>query len=261
MPSIVNCIESYLKSSFDREESISAKKFYVSDMGKCMRVRWLKRKGIATEFEPHVYWILQLGNLIHDYGYKALEAKGLLLEAEDYVKAEHWSGRFDGIIKNGKDKCVFDFKSTGSYQMNKVISGEDSEENISQLLSYTMLLQEKRKDISETAYMIYINKEPNDLTPQVFFQKEYHLTNWRAKQLKEEMETLTETWLKDKIPACTCSGWAKGPRYNSYFPLCNAKEAEVRKIVDYLEAKKKVVSTKTNVYILDGEVKKEVLKV
>ena len=256
---ISDSLQEYLVSSFEREESTSERKFYLSDMGKCMRTRWLKRKGIGTEFEPHVYWILQLGNLIHDYGYKALEAKGLLLEAEDSIRTEHWSGRFDGIVKNGKEKCVFDFKSTGSYQMNKVIGGEDSEENISQLLSYVMFLKEKRKDISDTAFVVYINKEPGNKQPINFFQREYHLTSWRRKQLKEEMDTLVNFWLKDKIPPCSCPSWMKD--YNAFQLLCSAKEDKIKEILEYIKAGKKIISSKSSVVLLDGETKKEVLKI
>jgi hypothetical protein len=259
---IAQALESYLVASNVREPSTKERKFYLSDMGKCMRVRWLKRKGVETELEPYVNWIFKMGDLVHSFGYKALESQGLLLEAEDYVSTEHFIGRYDGIIKNLEDKkkSVFDFKSVNPYKMKKYIAGEDDEENIEQVLSYTMLLKEKRKDISETAYMLYINKEPSDaVTPVVFFQKEYHLTTWRIKQLKEEMDTLINLWDKDKIPPCSCPGWMKN--YNSFQPLCQATEADIKKVLNVLDKGKKIVSTKKAVYLINNDIKKEVLKI
>lgn len=258
---ITTAIETYLVSSRTREISTKEKKFYLSDMGKCMRVRWLKRKGVETESEPFVNWIFQLGDLIHDFGYKALEAQGLLLESEDYISDDHFIGRFDGLVKNNEDnkKSVFDFKSAGQYKMKKIIDGEDDEENIAQLLTYTMFLKEKRKDISDSAYMIYINKEPSDKMPVMFFEREYHLTTWRAKQLKEEMDKLTSYWLKDEIPPCGCPGWMKD--YNSFQPFCQATEKQIRETLKLVKEGRKLVSTKKIAYLVKGESRKEVLKI
>lgn len=256
---ISDAIQSYLKTSFDRDESVGSKKFYLSDMGKCPRTRWLKRKGVTTEFEPHVYWILQLGNLIHDYGYKALESQGLLLQAEDYVETDHFIGRFDGLVKNGNKKSVFDFKSTGSYKMSKVMGGEDDEENISQLLSYVLLLQQTKPDISETAYAVYLNKEPSNKVPINFIEKEYHLTSWRAKQLQEEMDQLVEFWVKDKIPPCKCPGWMKP--YNAFQPLCSASEADIKKYLKHLDKGKKLVSTNHSLCLVEEDKRTELLKI
>lgn len=255
---ISNAIESYLNASNIREASTKEKKFYISDMGKCMRIRYLKRKGIETEFSPYVNWIFKMGDLIHDFGYKALESQGLLLEAEDYVENDHFIGRFDGIVKSEAGKSVMDFKSAGQYKMKKVVEGEDDEENIAQLLTYTMFLREKRKDISDTAYCIYINKEPNDKLPIVFFEKEYHLTKWREDQIREEMKTLVNYWEKDKIPPCSCPSWMKN--YNSFQPFCGATDAKVKEVLEYLKAGNKLLSTKEAVYLLNGEKREEVLK-
>jgi CRISPR/Cas system-associated exonuclease Cas4 (RecB family) len=259
---ITTAIESYLKSSFDREESTTEKKFYVSDMGKCMRVRWLKRKGIATEFEPHVYWILQMGTLCHDYGYKALESQGILLEAEESVETEHFKGRFDGIVKNGDERCIFDFKTVGGYKMKKIIDGEDDEENIAQLLTYTMLFQGAGKDVGNTAFVVYINKEVSNKIPVPFFQKEYHLTKWRKEKLEEEMNTITKFWMEDKIPPCSCPGWMRD--YNSFQPFCSMDDKHVKSVLKIFEkgkeTGKKMITTNKEILIVDGD-KREVLKV
>jgi len=256
---ISDALQHYLVSSFEREDSLRERKYYISDMGKCPRMRWIKRKGVNVRFEPHVYWILQLGNLIHDYGYKALQSQELLLESESSFSTDQFSGRFDGLIKDGTKKAVFDFKSAGGYKMGLIRKGNDDQENISQVLASTLILKEQRKDISDTAYVVYINKEPGEKNPVNFFQKEYHLTSWNIKNLTEEMTTMAEYWDKDKIPACTCVGWQKD--YNSYLPFCNAPEKEIRKLLEYIKTGKKLISTKTSITLVDGETKKEVLKI
>ena len=257
---LTTALENYLKTSFEAKEEKKERRFYISDMGKCMRMRWLKRKGIDSEFSPHVYWILQIGNLYHDYGYKALEAQGLLLEAEDYVKTEHFIGRYDGIVKNDDKKSAFDFKSCGGWKMNKVVGGtEDDEFSISQLLTYVMLLQEDGKDVTNEAFLVYINKEPSDKCPHAFFQRAYTLTKWRRKQLKEEMDSLVDYWIKNKIPKCTCPAWMKA--YNAYQPLCQAKDKEIKDYLKMIKDGKKLITTKKALYLVNGKKRKEVLRI
>jgi hypothetical protein len=256
---ISNAIESYLTSSYSKEDVDKEHKFYLSDMGKCMRMRYFKRLGVQIEFPPHVTWVLRMGDLIHDFGYKALEAQGLLLEAEDYVSNEHFIGRYDGIVKDGREKVMFDFKSVSGFAFDKMMKGEDSEENIAQLLSYVMLLREKRKDVSEKALIIYLNKEPGDRRPFISFEREYHLTNWRAKQLKEEMNVLVALWQADKMPACSCPAWMKA--YNVFQPLCQMREVDAKKIVKQIKDGKKFVSIKNALYLKDGEERRVVIKI
>lgn len=259
---IAKSLETYLTSSFENKEEKFEKKFYLSDSGKCLRIRFLKRKGIATEFEPHVYWILQMGNILHDYGYKVLESNGMLLDAEEYVTTDHFSGRYDGTVKADEEgkKSIFDFKSAGKWKIKKVIDGEEDEEYIKQLLNYVMFMQDAgHNEISNTAYIVYINKEPSDDLPVPFFQKEVHLTSWRRKQLREEIDTLLGYWLKNKIPPCTCPPWMKN--YNSYLPLCQMDEKKVKEVLKYIKAGNKIVTTKTALYLIDEKGKRKVLKI
>lgn len=224
-------------------------------------MRYFKRKGVGIEFEPYVYWTLQMGNILHEYGYKVLESTGLLLDAEEYITTEHFSGRYDGTVRadEEKKKSIFDFKSTGEYKLKKVMSGEEDEDYIKQLLSYVMLLQDEGKtEISDAAYIVYLNKEPSKRLPVAFFQKEVHLTSWRRKSLKEDMDTLINYWLKDKIPPCTCPGWMHD--YNAYLPLCEAKEDKLKEVLKYIKAGNKIVTTNEQAYLIDGEGNKKALK-
>lgn len=255
---IASVLEEYLATSREHESSGKKKKFYLSDMGKCMRMRWFKRKGVEAEYDPFVNWIFAMGDLIHDFGYRALEAKGVLLEAESCVENDDFIGRYDGLVKNGAKKSPFDFKSAGSFKMSKVMKGDDDEENISQVLSYAYLLRQSRKDISDSSFVVYVNKEPSEKVPTIFFEREYHLTTWRIKQLEEEMAKITDYWQKEKVPPCSCPSWMKD--YNSYQPLCGASDKEIDKYLALLKAGKRLISTKKALYLVDGDSRKELKK-
>jgi len=253
---ITQALESYLKASFVRSESSNReRKFYVSDMGKCMRQRWLKRHGILSEMELLGQWTVTLGNIVHDWGYKALEAQGLLLESEMALSTDHLSGRFDGLIKNGKLKSIFDFKSVGGYKMKMFKDGGDND-SIGQLLTYVYILQEERKDISDTALIVALNREPNQKRyPFAFHQREYHLVKNRREQIKAEIDVLLDYWINNKIPRCTCPAWMKD--YNSYLPLCSGTDNKIRECLKYIEDGKTIISSKKAVYLVDGNKRKE----
>lgn len=199
-----------------------------------------------------------MGNILHDYGYKALESKGLLLEAEDSFETEHFKGRFDGIVKNEKEKSLFDFKSAGAWKINKYVAGNDDETNIAQVLVSVMLLRQEGKDINKTGFVIYLNKEPSDKAPFAFVQKEYHLTTRREEQLQEEMDKLINYWIKEKLPPCTCPGWMKN--YNSYLPFCNGSDVEVKGYLKHLGDDCQLVSSNKVITLIDGDSKKELKK-
>jgi hypothetical protein len=255
---VSDAIEQYLVAKNLREESSKPKKFYISDMGKCMRIRYLKRKGIASELSPFVYWIFEMGNMIHDFGYKALEAQSLLLATEEPFETEHFSGRYDGKVRDIKP-TLFDFKSAGEYAMKKAIAGGDSEENIAQILTTVMLKKDAGEEVADSGLLIYMNKEPKDQMPKIAFTREYVLTNVREKALRNEMDTLVNYWVDDKIPPCTCPAWMKP--YNSYLPFCSMTEKDVKKYLNLMKNGQKLVSTKTKIFgISKNELEEDVRK-
>lgn len=245
---ISKAIEGYLIASNEKEESTKARKYYISDMGKCHRMRFLKRKGIRTSLEPYVYWIFAIGDMFHEFGYKALEAQSLLLQTEQALEAdEHWSGRYDGLVKNELGTpSVFDFKSSGGYAMKKAIAGADNEENIEQILTYILFERKRIPNLSNTGILVYMNKEPNDVVPLPAFDREYHLTNTREKKITEQMQRLVNYWVDDTIPDCTCPAWMKN--YNSFLPFCQMDEKNIRKYLALLDDKTIVISTKKAIF-------------
>lgn len=257
---LTKAITDYITADRKREPSKrKTRKFYISDMGKCFRMRWLKRKGIETEFAPKVHWIFLLGNLIHEFVYKALEAQGLLLEAEDYVGDDNWSGRYDCIVDTKDGPVPADIKSANEWKFMKVMDGQEDEQSVAQVLTYLLFLREKKKykDIS-SAMILYVNKGVKKVD-QVFFEKKFHLTKWREDKLREEMGTLVEYWETDKVPPCTCPKWMKN--YNAFQPLCQAKPEVIKVVLDYLGNDKRIVTTKSATFLLDGDKRKEILKV
>ncbi len=256
---IAQSIENYLLSSRALESSDhdhKEKKFYLSDMGKCLRMRWLKRKGIGSEFDKHVNWVFAIGQMYHDYVYKALEAQGKLLEAEESMSNQHFSGRFDGIVKDSEGKAILDIKSIAGFGLEQIIKGGEKEEYIAQVLSYLMLLKDQGRTDLEKAVILYVNKEPSDKVQTMFLQRSFYLTKPREKQLRDEMAKLVDYWEKDIVPPCTCPSWMKN--YNAYQPFCEASEEKIKWALKFL-ADKKLITTKKKVFVtaLDGSERQE----
>ena len=262
MIDIANVLEEYLVASKDKYPRKKLPKFYVSDMGKCLRMRWVKRKGVISELSPDVTWLLEMGNLGHEFGYKVLEAKGLLVACEESVRNEHFSGRFDGLVKGEEDKLApFDFKMVKSYKIKMIKSGELDELSLKQLFTYSIMLRDGgRKDIGNEAAVIYMNKEPGkDSDVPAFYQATYLLNERREEEIRGEMDKLTDYWVKDKVPPCTCVGWMKD--YNNYAPFCGMNDLEVEEVLKKNNEKKKLITTKEVLYLVDGEERKELVRV
>jgi len=227
------------------------KKFYVSDMGKCKRMRYLKRKGITGEYGTDMYYTFAYGDFIHKLGYKALEAKNLLVSTEQYVELEHFIGRYDGKIQNEKKVTMFDFKSTNPYIMKKIVAGgSDNIENIMQLLTYVLL--DKDKNLTPSGVVIYINKLPSDkIEPTIIKPREYHLETYKD-EIKEDMDIMIDAWLTNKIPKCSCPSWSI-QKYNSYYLFCHMEDKEIKKYLDYIKAGKKISSDGYKINVKEKE--------
>ena len=225
------------------------RRFYISDMGKCARMRWVKRHGVSTEFEPHVRWILQIGKIYHDYIYKVLEEKGLVVAQEERLGNDHFSGRFDLLLKIPGGFAVADAKSAGAYKINMIVNGQDDLWPMKQVLTYQMFIEDYTEYTKvKKSIIIYANKEPGDKSATTFVQRDYLLTPEIRKELQKEMDDLVNHWEKKTVPQCTCPGWYKP--YNNYMPFCNADVKTVKKVLKNLK-KGKVITTKKDVRLID----------
>jgi len=243
---IVNSFKNYLESSRIADEANHTKKdmkFYVSDLGKCLRTRWLKRKGIKGVYDWRTYYTFEHGNYIHKLGYKALEAAGMLVATEQTFGNEHFSGRYDGKLEFQGKHYMFDIKSTSPFPMKKLETGTDNIENIMQVLAAILFEREKdpKVNLEDMAVMIYVNKLPTkQYTLEIVLPKGYHLNTYLA-EIQEDMTKIVDYWLQDKIPPCTCASWST-QEYNSYYKFCNMTEKEIRKYLTMLD-KGKVISS------------------
>lgn len=232
------------------------RKFYVSDMGSCLRVRWLKRKGIEQEFEPFVNWTLQIGNMYHDYAYKALEAKGLLVASEETLENEHFKGRFDGkvLMEDRVRQAIADIKSIGGWKLGKLVETDIPDSNyIAQLFTYLIMLHDEGLCLDiDTGILLFINKEPSAKVPLISKQVERTLTKHIEDGLRQEMATLVEHWENNTVPPCTCEAWKKKD-YNNYYPLCSADVSTVYKVVEQLNEGKRLLSIKSGVYVINTD--------
>lgn len=251
MSQIAQAITNYLE--MDDHVSSPDKKFYISDMGKCERVRFLKRKGLKSTFESHVNWILRIGNLYHDFAYKALEAQGILVENEQKVETEHFRGYYDGIVKDDEGLAVLDIKSAGAWMMGKVLQGQVDEGNIAQVLTYLMLVLEEKKFDPKKAVLLYMNKEPGARQTATFVEKHFYLTGKRKEGIKAEMDRMAEYWVGNNLPKCNCPAWMKN--YNGYIGFCEGDDDKVMKLLEKLEKGKieRIVSTKTEIRVFEKD--------
>lgn len=249
---IISAFSNYLiNSRKSTGEFVSKdKKFYMSDLGKCQRMRYLKRKGIEGEYGVDAYYTFAHGDFIHTLGYKALEAADMLVATEQRLENEHFVCRYDGILRYQGDNVMFDFKSTNPYIMKRITSGAgDNIENIMQVLGAILLAREDTTHmaLSDTAAVVYVNKLPSEkIDPTIIKPRIYHLNTYKE-EIKEDMQKMVDYWLADTIPACTCPSWAV-QKYNAYFLFCRMPEKEVGQHLKYLK-KNKITSDGFRIHI------------
>lgn len=243
---VVSAVKNYLEASRKSDDLSHEKKepkFYVSDLGKCLRMRWLKRKGIKGEYNWETYYTFEHGNFIHTLGYKAFEAAGILEASEQTIGNEHFSGRYDGKLRHNGKIYMFDFKSTNPYVLKRITGGgADNVENIMQVLAAIAFekITNPKVDLEDVGAVIYWNKLPSDkIEPRIIHTKEYHFSIYKE-EIEADMKKIVDYWLADKIPPCTCASWSTA-QYNSFYTLCRMPEKEIRKYLGYIKAGNSVI--------------------
>lgn len=263
--------DTYLKDILEKslipEPYISTskkKKFYVSDSGKCHRMRFLKRLGVESETDPeniHWNWTLSMGNLIHEYVYEKLTAQGILVNNEGTVENDHFKGKFDAIVKDGEGgKILVDIKSANPYKIKYLEKGETDEFTRKQILTYWLMLREEGVTDLKKATGVYVNKLPSQRSSNtVFYTRDWYLTEAIEKELKEEMEELVQYWEAKEIPEPTPQpDWMKD--YNSFEPFNHMKADEIKKWLDVVEGTdKQLVTSNKSLYLLHPDGKKTII--
>lgn len=251
---VVNSWNDYLLSSRITEESTKEKKFYASDAGKCLRMRWLKRKGIKGEYGVDTYYAFEHGNYIHGLGAKAFEASQLLISTEQRLEDEHFVCRYDGKLKNpiNSKHTPYELKSTNPYVMKRLTSGgADNLENVMQSLT-ALIMDKEDKNLDESVIVVYINKLPSDkIDPTVIYTRQYFLKTYK-KDLLEDRDKIIDYWLSDKIPPCTCPSWSI-QKYNAFYMFCRMTDKEINKHLGYLKTGKRISTNGFEITIKDPE--------
>lgn len=247
---IQKLLDSYLEDNRRAEgQKFKDRKYYISQMGRCQRMRWIHRKGVESEFDIKALRVFKVGDMFHDFMYKVLEDRQVLLEAEGYVMNDHFVGRYDALVSFKGEPILIDFKTISSYKWRFLLKGEEDEHYIRQLLTYTMLINEEGKYKLTKAGIAYINKEKLEM-----IMKYYPLTNWRKKQIQEEIDKMTKFWVQDKIPPCSCLSWEKN--YSSYPLFCEMTDKEIRSILQLMKKDKVLTSYEDKITLTDSKTKK-----
>ena len=239
-------------------------KFYISDSGKCLRMRYLKRLGVKSETDPENIqwnWNLVMGNLIHAHIYQILTNQGILINNEGTVENEHFKGHFDAIVKGPKDtKILVDVKSANPYKIKYLEKGEPDEFTQKQILNYWLMLEEDGMEDIEKAQGLYVNKLPNEKsTKTVFYTRDFYLTEAMRKEILKERELLIQHWERKEIPNPTPQpGWMKN--WNSFEPFNHVKADEIQKWLDICASSdKKLITSNKRLYLLDSDGKKTII--
>ena len=174
----------------------TTKSFYMSDMGKCLRMRWLKRKGFECEpFSNRLKRIFSIGKLGHLYLQEMLEKQGVLIGAEIPVQWQEYElhGRVDALV-NIEKYLVYDFKFTHSRKILIKKYDTDDLHYIKQVLTYVKRLQKEYPDLKE-ARLVYVSRDD-----WLIKEVSYELTPEWDKEIEEEMQALWGYWTANDMP-------------------------------------------------------------
>ncbi len=198
-------------------------KFHISDMGRCYRMRFLKRLGMVGEpYNDRVLRVFAVGTILHEWLQEQAEQMGVLVGKEIRVENANWIGHADAIIQTDGYKVLYDFKTVNSRKFTYLARGESDEHYILQLLTYLVFLQGgEHKDLQD-ARLLYISKDDLRL-----HQPRYHLTDERKDAIMLDMATMEKHWEEQTLPL-RCEGWES--KYCTYCPKTDSEVVVFMKI-------------------------------
>jgi len=191
--SLIGVIDEYLEEQ--REERDRTKYFYISDMGKCLRMRILKRMGYQPDpLTPRLRRIFAVGEMHHAFIQELLEKKGYLVEKEGEVYWEDFElkGRFDAVIKVEDKYILYDIKSVHSRKFHYLENGEKDSHYIKQLLVYYKLLRSKYQPLE--ARLLYVSKDDLCIAEYGFSYNKYEMN------IYSELDALRHWWKRQELP-------------------------------------------------------------
>jgi len=186
--------------------------FNISDAGGCYRARIYKRLGIEPTRTIEIEGLRKMtaGNAGHEKLQALLDSK--LFLSESSITDEHRLGHPDGVIKNGDNKILVEFKTIEKFQMGYIRKQGAKEPHILQMFTYWSLLRRDLIDLDH-AVLSYVKREDFEALDFHFIWSD----DIQAKVLLE-WEPLIHYWIAKTLPPCTCIDMynGAGPRYCNY---------------------------------------------
>ncbi len=205
-------------------------RFRVSDAGKCHRMRYWKRQGIAMErdLSVSVQLLLQTGNLLHAWFEYALKEMGVLVCSELELADTYRIGHLDCVVKDSGKIVLYDFKTTSGKRFNFLNqhSGQPLDEHICQVMTYAELYQALLLPLDEVR-IAYISRDTLEI-------REFSVPLSTQSEVKDDWTRLIKAWEAQEEPPqvdtweCKYCGYRK-----RCFPVKGRKyeEGESQKMV------------------------------
>ena len=192
-------------------------KFRASDAGKCHRMRYWKRQGLAgkRELTLELQMAMQTGNLLHAFVQYALGEMGVLFAAEMALEDDHRIGHLDALVKDDDKLILYDFKTVGGKQMYYLKQDErPKSEHVLQVMTYHQMyintnggpVEYQSIDECRIAYISRDTLEMLDLS--------IHPNNTFT--VNADWEKLVGYWERQETPPMVSNNWeCKYCPYNS----------------------------------------------
>lgn len=195
MNGFTQILDDYLQEN--RRELKPSEHFRVSDMGKCMRMRFWKRQGKkGIEIEPRVLRIFEIGTIVHERMREILEEKNVLVSAEETIELNGFQGHYDGIIRLKDGLALCELKTVHSGKFSYLLNSNQRDEHYeAQLMTYMKILREGDYPQLRDGRLIYLSKDDLRIAEFGFTWSE----KW-DKKITEEMEQLNQYWADDELP-------------------------------------------------------------
>lgn len=228
-------LDAFLLKSREQEQRDHSK-FHASDAGRCYRMLWWRRKGVAESdpITPRMLRVFWMGKVMHITLQKMLKKAGLLYKAEMKLETKHLIGHIDALTKDVNadgvvsDRLVLrDFKSVHSDKF-KYIAKEGDPHYRLQLATYYILLKIRAKKTFGRivkSVVDYISKDDWRMTETPIGEADIQAARayWKP---------LLQAWEKDAELAPNPTGWEC--RYCNFRGACDVgqrmlADAEARK--------------------------------
>jgi hypothetical protein len=233
--SLQGFVDNYLELNSDNQISNC---FRISDMGRCYRMRILKRMGASYDrVDERTMRLFEIGHVNHKFLQDLLDDAGILVSKEETVSIANGElvGHFDALIDFADGLHLLEFKNTHS---RKLLYGDIDRHYIMQGLTYWLACEQKYPNIKDLR--VCLISRDDWMIKEVGFT----LTGEWRKDISNEIEQLLMYWHnrdKELPPLLPDTDWQCG--YCNYRQHCPGKENMRKGGLNGLKSAKKVRET------------------